>query len=70
MISPRDASDLAEIELRIAELEFRITLQEDIIRVFEARGLGTAEPAKLLEELQASLQYVKVARGVLLKRSE
>ena len=66
----REISDLTETEVFIFELEFRISLQQDIINAFEARGLGQAEPMKQLAQLQGSLRHAHVARELLVQRSK
>lgn len=65
----RDTSDLTEVEVFIFELEFRISLQQDIINAFGARGLGQTEPIELLAQLRGSLKRANLARELLVHRA-
>jgi hypothetical protein len=65
----RETSDLIKVEVLIFELEFRISVQQDIINAFASRGLGQAEPIGLLGQLQNSLRHAHVARDLLVQRT-
>lgn len=65
----RTTSDLTKVEVFIFELEFRISLQQEIINAFGARGLRQAEPIELLAQLRASLKNAHLAREQLLQRA-